>query len=221
MKKKNLLIGGLLTVILTAFVFLNRSPLKIELPKGRDSVLVCFGDSLTAGIGAPAGKSYPDYLKDYLDVEIINTGVPGDTASGAKERFERDVLSQSPDIVIIEFGANDYLRGVPSESTKADLEYMIDKLSDRGTIVFIAKFFPKKSILSFIKSKDKKSYDKMYKYLSSKKNVFLIEDIWGEVWGRPKYMSDTVHPNEHGYEIMAGKYFEAIKDLFEYNNLVK
>ncbi len=204
-----------------AFVFFNKSQLEIELPKGRESVLVCFGDSLTAGIGAPKGKSYPDYLRNYLDVEIVNAGVPGDTASQARERFENDVLSFDPDVVIIEFGANDYFLGVSSQNTKIDLEYMVDKLLDNGTIIFIAKFFPEKSILSFIKGKDKKSYDKMYRELSSKENVFLVEDIWEEVWGRPKYMSDTVHPNEYGYEIMAKKYFEAVKTLFEYNNLLK
>ena len=219
MKRKGLIIGVI--IILVAFIFLGKSPLKIKLPKGRDSVLICFGDSLTAGIGAPSGKSYPDYLRNYLDIEVINKGVPGETASQARERFEIDVLSLDPDIVILELGANDYLRGVPSERTKEDLKYMVEKLSARGTIVFVAKFFPKKSIVSFIKSKDKKSYDEMYKELSSEKNVFLIEDIWGEVWGRQKYMSDTVHPNEKGYEIMAEKYFEAVKVLFEYNNLVK
>jgi lysophospholipase L1-like esterase len=221
LKEKSLIIGGLITIILGAFVFFNRSPLKIELPKGRESVLVCFGDSLTAGIGAPRGKSYPDYLKNYLDVKIVNKGVPGETASQGRERFEKDVLSLDPDIVIIEFGSNDYFRKTPSQNTRSHMEFMVDRLLDRGTVVFIAKFFPEKSIVSFIKSKDKKEYDKMYKELSSKDNVFLIEDIWGEAWGRPKYMNDTVHPNEYGYKIMADKYFEAVKDLFEYNNLLK
>lgn len=220
MKKKSLIISGLITIILGAFVFFDRSPLKIELPKGRETVLVCFGDSLTAGIGAPEGKSYPDYLKNYLDVKIINKGVPGETASQGRKRLKKDVLSLDPDIVILEFGANDYFRKIASEKTKIHLEHMVDSLLDSGTVVFIAKFFPENSILSFIKSKDKKNYDEIYKELSSKDNVFLIEDIWGEAWGTPKYMSDTVHPNEYGYEIMAEKYFKAVKDLFEYNNLL-
>lgn len=211
---------GIIVILLGAFLFFKKSPMEKPLSKGKETVLVCFGDSLTSGEGAPPGKSYPDNLKNYLNVKIINSGIAGDTTSQARLRFQRDVIDHNPDIVIIELGANDYFSRVSSEETENNLKYMTDELLRKGSIVFIAKFFPKKSIVSFIKSKDKKKYDEMYRELSSKDNVFLIEDIWGRVWSKPKYMSDRVHPNEYGYEIMAEKYFKAVKDLFEYNNLL-
>ncbi len=220
MYRKNLLAIVSIILVLSIF-FMKQNSMKIKLPRGRESTLVCFGDSLTAGIGAKDGRGYPDYLKNYIDIEIINSGVPGDTTSQARKRFERDVMDYDPDIVIIELGANDYFGGISSEKTKVDLEYMVDELLNNGTIVFIAKFFPEKSIVSFIKPSDKKRYDKMYKELSSKENVFLIEDIWKDVWSRPKYMSDRVHPNEIGYEIMAEQYFNSMKTLFKYNGLLK
>lgn len=220
MNIKSVFIGGIV-VLLGFFLFLRKNPLEISLTNGRETVLVCFGDSLTSGEGAGHGKSYPDNLKNYLDIKIINSGVSGDTTSQAKKRFQKDVAEYNPDIVIIELGANDYFSGIPAEETGNNLRYMVDKLSNRGAIVFIAKFFPDKSIVSFIKSKDKKKYDKIYKELASIENVFLIEDIWGEAWSKPKYMSDRVHPNNQGYEIMAKQYFKSMEKLFRYNGLVK
>jgi lysophospholipase L1-like esterase len=220
LKIKSIFIG-VVVISLGAFLFFRKSPLKKPLPNGRETVLVCFGDSLTSGVGASEGKSYPDYLKNYLDVKIVNSGVPGDTTSQGKLRFQKDVMDYNPDVVIIELGANDYFSGFSSEKTGDNLRYMADELSGIGAILFIAKFFPEKSIVSFIKSKDKEEYDKMYKELVSRENVFLIENIWGKAWAKPKYMSDRVHPNELGYEIMAQQYFKAMEPLFKYNGLVK
>ena len=71
--------------------------------------IVAFGDSLTAGKGAPKGSSYPDVLAQKLGREVINMGVSGETAVQAPARLPQ-VLAQNPYMVLIEFGGNDFMR---------------------------------------------------------------------------------------------------------------
>ena len=69
--------------------------------------IICFGDSLTFGTGAPRAKSYPAQLAKMLGNPVINSGIPGDTTARALQRLDRDVLSKSPRIVLITLGGND------------------------------------------------------------------------------------------------------------------
>src|SRR6266404_3165587 len=89
-------------------------------PAVRDSrpVILAFGDSLTAGYGVPRGSGYPEQLQRKLDVlgykyRVVNMGISGDTTSGGRSRM-RTALAVKPSIVILELGANDGLRGLPT-----------------------------------------------------------------------------------------------------------
>src|SRR4051794_17423393 len=82
--------------------------------------IVCFGDSITAGIGAEPGPPYPDLLAARLGTPVINAGVPGDTAEEGLARVDA-ALAQNPWLVIVELGGNDILRRVPPERTEAAL----------------------------------------------------------------------------------------------------
>ncbi len=92
-------------------------------------VIVTFGDSLTAGV---AGRSYPADLEDLLNANgyryrVDNQGVSGDTTTDGLARID-NVIAAHPALVILEFGGNDGLRGIPVESTKKNLEEMIMRL---------------------------------------------------------------------------------------------
>jgi acyl-CoA thioesterase-1 len=105
-------------------------------------VLECFGDSLTAGYGTDAGESYPDDLQRRLDAEgykyhVVNAGISGDTTKDGLDRIGR-VLARHPQVVVLEFGANDGLRGFPLEDTQANLATMIEKLQAGGSQVALA-----------------------------------------------------------------------------------
>src|SRR5271156_515264 len=102
--------------------------------------LVTFGDSLTAGFGAD--HSYPEFLQQLLtkngyQYKVINAGVSGDTTSDGVERMQA-VLQAKPAIVILEFGGNDGLRGMPLTTTRANLEQMIVELQKSGAKVVLA-----------------------------------------------------------------------------------
>src|SRR5579871_3441583 len=105
-------------------------------------VIAAFGDSLSAGFGAEPGKSFPDYAQRLVDeagyhYHVFNAGVSGDTTSDGVERMP-EVIALKPAIVILEFGGNDGLRGLPVSTTKANLAQMIEGLQNAGAKVLLA-----------------------------------------------------------------------------------
>ena len=203
--------------------------------------LVCFGDSLTAGYGAGGiltlkedkSKSYPAYLQKKVNahnVHVVNAGVSGDTTAQGLARVDRDVLSKNPQIVIILLGANDFLKPIldrnstntiPVNETQANLQSIINKVNNGNRKIYLAKFYTHKMIedspiLSpLIDPAVIAGYDAMFDVLAaSSNNVTLINDIWTGVWGIwpvSPTMSDPIHPNALGYEIMAGHFYNALK----------
>ena len=115
--------------------------------KLRDAVdlrplVVCFGDSLTAGYGADEGASYPDFLQKDLDKDgyryrVVNEGVSGDTTKDGVDRLA-GVVAMKPAVVVLEFGGNDGLRGIKTTVTRANLATMIEGLKGSGAKVVIA-----------------------------------------------------------------------------------
>src|SRR5690349_16173737 len=104
-------------------------------PKDRPVKIVALGDSLTAGYGLSASDAFPPKLQRALkakgiDVEIVNAGVSGDTATGGLERLDWAV-APGTDAVIVELGANDMLRGLDHKTTRAALDTIVRRLRDK------------------------------------------------------------------------------------------
>src|SRR5438874_9528339 len=104
--------------------------------------IVAFGDSLTAGHGLPAGAAFPFRLEARLRAEgilahVVNAGVSGDTTSAGLARLDWS-LADKPDLVILELGANDTLRGIDPKIVRANLDAMIIKIQGNGAKVLLA-----------------------------------------------------------------------------------
>ena len=164
--------------------------------------IICFGDSLTYGTGAPHDKSYPAQLSDMIGQRVINAGVPGDTTTRALERLEEDVLSQSPRIVLITLGGNDLKNGVRKDVAFRNLKTIIEAIQAEGGLVILGgvKFI----ILD-------KGYGEMYKKLTKETDIILVPNVLKGLIGKDKYMNDPIHPNGQGYTIMAERFYEAMK----------
>ena len=113
------------------------SPAKDDAP-----VIVCFGDSLTAGLNIDPGGTYPDDLQSLLDAKgyhyrVVNSGISGETTKDGLDRINR-VIARHPDLVIVEFGGNDGLRGVPVAQSQGNLMAMVGKLQSSGIRVALA-----------------------------------------------------------------------------------
>lgn len=169
--------------------------------------LVCFGDSLTAGQGAPPGFDYPSILARELPLPVVNAGISGDTAAKALLRVEKDVLSKDPKIVIVELGPNDFLRtggrweGV--EGAFQNLETIIEKIQNYGAVVVVAGVSINYEI------------GQRYQKLAERKGALLVPNIMGGVLGNTDLMSDQFHPNAKGYKIMADRFLEVLAPLLE------
>src|SRR5437899_1934343 len=105
-------------------------------------LIVCFGDSLTAGLGTDPGKSYPDYLQADLaakgyEYRVVNEGVSGNTTKDGVERVD-SIVAMKPAIVVVEFGGNDGLRGFRIEDSRANLDQILSTLKAVGTRIVLA-----------------------------------------------------------------------------------
>ncbi|MEJ2202021.1 MAG: arylesterase, partial [Desulfuromonadaceae bacterium] len=98
--------------------------------------IVALGDSLTAGYGLSSKQAFPPQLEKALKArgimaEVINAGVSGDTTADGLARLE-GALAEQPDLVIVEFGANDALRGLPPEAAAANLDTILSRLQEKN-----------------------------------------------------------------------------------------
>jgi acyl-CoA thioesterase-1 len=183
-------------------------------------IIAAFGDSLSEGFGADPGKSFPDYLQKALDrggfrYRVVNLGISGDTTTGGLGRIG-SVIEIKPQIVILELGGNDGLRGVPVSQTKANLEQMIQLLQKSGTKVVLAGMsLPPNYGAQYIKA-----FENVYKDLAAKYGVtlvpFLLSDIANQLPSRPDLIQrDGIHPTAAGNEIVAQTVLGVIRPLLK------
>lgn len=173
-------------------------------PPDNRPVIAAFGDSLTAGFGVEPGKNYPDDLQQLLDrtgyrYRVLNVGVSGDTTSDGVERMQ-EVMALHPAIVILEFGGNDGLRGLPVSNTKLNLARMIEELQKKGSKVLLAGMtLPRNYGPEYIAS-----FEEVYVDLANQYKVPRIPFLLEGVGGVPRLMQhDGIHPNAQGDTIVA------------------
>lgn len=179
-------------------------------------MIVAFGDSLTAGYGADPGKSYPDFLQKDLDAaglkwHVVNRGESGDTTTDGLSRMS-SVLNRKPKITIVEFGGNDGLRGLPVETTRANLEQIIQMLQAAGSKVVLAGMtLPPNYGPDYIKP-----FQQVYIELAAKYKVTRIPFLLSDVVFRPGMMQqDGIHATAEGNEIVAKTVMKYLKPLLK------
>lgn len=180
------------------------------------TVLVCFGDSLTAGYGTEAGHSYPDYLQKDLDqlhlpYRVVNEGVSGNTTKDGVSRLNQ-VLARKPAIVVVEFGGNDGLRGLPLSQTRANLDRIVDMLLKAGIQVAIAGItLPPQYGVDYIDQ-----FNSMYVNLAKKYHVpllpFLLQNAYG---GKGMIQADGIHPTAKGNEVVARNVLNLLRPMLK------
>ena len=160
----------------------------------RGANLIAFGDSLTAGYGAPQGEDYPTKLAGLIGQPVINAGVSGDTTASALARIDADVLGRDPRVVIVGLGGNDFLTGVPIATTEANLREIVRKIEGAGAMVVLLGFrFPSMTA----------DYDAMYKRVAKDEGCLLVSRVLRGILNDSALKSDAIHPNARGYALMA------------------
>jgi acyl-CoA thioesterase-1 len=178
-------------------------------------VLLVFGDSLSAGFGLEAGLSFPDFLQKKLDAEkypwhVVNQGVSGDTTEGGVSRLN-SAVALKPEIVILELGGNDGLRGLPLGATRANLDQMIVAFQKAGAKVVLAGMtLPPNYGPDYIHQ-----FEKIYRDLATEHKTVLIPFLLADiVTSDMRYIQkDGIHPTAQGCEIVSGTVLRAVKPL--------
>lgn len=194
----------IILLCLGIFLFLmKKEKQEIKNVGNNGQTVIAFGDSLSYGYGAGGQeKSYPSLLGQKINRSVINMGENGATAVGSLERLP-EVLAQDPYMVLIEFGGNDFMRGVDFQQTLSAIEQMVDAVQSSGAVAVVVDtggFY------------GMKKYSKEYQKIAKEKQAVFVEGILNDVFGKRGLMSDQIHPNAKGYEIVAEKVYQEIKD---------
>jgi acyl-CoA thioesterase I len=176
--------------------------------------IVALGDSLTAGLGLPPGQSFPDVLQRSLkakgyDVEIANAGVSGDTAADGLARLDW-ATPDGVDAAIVEFGANDMLRGYDPAATKKTLSEILSRLQARHIPILIAGMRAAPNL----GPEYDKSFDAIYPDLAQQYGAVLYPFFLDGVAGDPKLnQKDGLHPTKEGVETIVARIMPSVEAL--------
>jgi acyl-CoA thioesterase-1 len=180
--------------------FFSIQSIEAETIKAGKKVMI-FGDSLTAGYQLPSQASFPAVLERYLkdadhQVEVINASVSGDTATAGLERLEWS-LTDRPDLVILELGANDMLRGIDVAVTYDALDSILNVLRDKQVPVLLAGMKASRGL----GNEYRRNFETIYPNLAKKYGIKLYPFFLEGVAERPELnLSDGLHPNAAGVQ---------------------
>jgi acyl-CoA thioesterase-1 len=183
---------------------------------GGDFTILCFGDSLAEGRGARTTEAWPALLQKRVKAKVINAGQSGDTTEDALARIG-EALSPDPDLVIVEFGANDLLEAMnearaPDFAGMADhLAAILGELRREGRKLYLVKFYTAEMVTAFPEGAAMLPVlEGLYDSAAAVYGAEIIDSTWEGIWGDQRLMADNIHPNAKGYEIMAENYLKAM-----------
>jgi len=184
-------------------------------PAGAEErVIAAFGDSLTAGQGVPAAQSYPALLAARLRAEgypyrVVNAGVSGDTTAGGLRRVDW-ALRLGPEVVILELGVNDALRGQDLDTVRSNLHQLVERFQSAGVQVLIAGMrLPPNYGAGY-----GATFRRLYEEVARKRGAALMPFFLDGVAGDPRLnQPDGVHPTAEGYRLIVDRLWPYLRPL--------
>ena len=183
-----------------------------------DTVILFFGDSLTAGYGIELEEAFPALIQQRLDslgmdYTVINSGLSGETTAGGLNRINW-VLNQKVDVFVLELGANDGLRGIPLDQTKNNLQAIIDYVREKNpqTQIILAGM----QIPPNMGPEYTQEFRTIFPELAEKNDIPLIPFLLDGVAGIPELnLEDGIHPTPQGHQIVRENVWSVLKDVVD------
>jgi acyl-CoA thioesterase-1 len=182
------------------------------------TTVLVLGDSLAAGLGVEREEAFPSVVqelakKDGKEIEVINGGVSGDTSAGGLRRIGW-LLNRPVDVLLLELGANDGLRGIAPESTASNLQGIIDaarkKYPELRVVIAGMKMPPN------LGEEYGAKFEAVFPALAKKNDAALVPFLLEGVGGVPEFnQGDRIHPNAEGHRILAGNVWVVLKNVLE------
>ena len=178
--------------------------------------IVFLGDSITAGYGLDPSQAYPALIQEKIDAmrwqfKVVNAGQSGDTSAGGLSRM--DWLLRSPvDVLVLELGGNDGLRGLPVETTKKNLQAIVDRTRAKypaAKIVLAGMIVPPNMGRDY-----GQKFEAIFRDIAKKNQAALIPFVLEGVGGvRDLNLSDGIHPSARGQEIVAANVWKVLEPI--------
>jgi len=179
--------------------------------------IVAVGDSLTAGLGVNETQAYPAQLQrklagDGYDFKVVNAGVSGETSSGALSRIEWVISTLKPDIIILETGANDGLRGVDPDILRKNLDRIVSAIKANNIEVLLCGM----KILPNMGPEYSKAFARVYPEIAQKHAIPLVPFFLEGVGGDPRFnQPDQLHPTAKGYRRIVDHIYPYVLNLIK------
>lgn len=176
--------------------------------------VVVLGDSLTAGYGLPQQAAFPAQLEATLQerghhVKVINAGVSGDTSAGGLARLDW-TLADKPDLMIIELGANDALRGLQPIQTRQNLDKILDTLQDKGIAALLTGMKAPRNLGRTYYT----NFDRIYPELALKYGIPFYPFFLEGVAGIPGLnQADGIHPSLSGVNLIVQRMLPLVEEV--------
>ena len=178
--------------------------------------IVAFGDSLTIGLGLLEQEAYPALLQKKIDdagyqFEVVNAGVSGDTSAGGVRRLDW-ALEGNVKVLIVGFGGNDGLRGLPVGQLKENLSKIIDQARERGIVVILAGMEAPPNFGQEYATQ----FRGAFRDVALQKRVLFIPFLLNNVAGKSELnQADGIHPNQQGAQIVADTVWSVLEPLLD------
>jgi len=196
----------------------NNAGLKITAEKQTVAkTIAAVGNSLTAGFGVDESDAYPAQLQRKLSddghhLNVINAGVSGETSSGALSRIEWVISALEPDIIILETGANDGLRGIDPDILKKNLDRIVSIIKAHNIKVLLCGM----KMIPNMGPEYTKAFTRVYPEIAQKHSIPLIPFFLKEIAGDPRFnQPDRLHPTAKGYRRIVDYIYPYVLDVIK------
>jgi acyl-CoA thioesterase-1 len=182
--------------------------------------IVAFGDSLTAGFGLSEKESYPFLLQQRLNAEgynyeVINAGVSGDTSQGGLERIDWSLEQENVEILILELGANDLLRGLSPSKMKKNLGEIIKKAQAKKIKVLLCGMLAPPTMGAKYQQEFMQAFPDLADEYAVEFIPFILE---GVALDKKLNQADGIHPNAEGEKILMENVYKVLQPLLQKKN---
>ena len=191
---------------------------------GDRQTIFVLGDSLAAGYGLDPSEAFPALLQKKVDeaglkFSVVNAGISGDTSAGGLRRIDW-LLKRRVDVLVLELGGNDGLRGIPVAATRTNLQAIIDRTKQKypqAQIVVAGMQMPPNMGADY-----NAAFAKMFPDLARSNNAALVPFLLEGVGGKPELnLPDMIHPTAEGHQIVAGNVWKVLRPVLEEGTSIK
>lgn len=184
---------------------------------GRAATVLVFGDSISAGYGLPTDAGWVHLLRERLtklgpDYKVVNASISGETASGGRRRIEGVLQQFKPDVVVVELGGNDGLRGARIPTVQADLDAIVSaSLRSRAKVLLVGMQIPPNYGADYVKR-----FHAIYAEIAEKHRVPLVPFLFEGFGSRSEFFqNDGIHPTRAAQPLMLETVWKTLEPLLK------